>query len=108
MPDTASIRPQVYDSITETIGGTPPGQLTKRQRRRLDFLFATDLRNHEIILGKLASRLASVALLLVTGLPVLALMQLLGGVEPNFLLACFGATLATMVTSLRFSVARLA
>jgi ABC-type transport system involved in multi-copper enzyme maturation permease subunit len=70
----------------------------EKQRRRLDFLLATDLRNHEIVLGKLVSRLAAVGLLLITGLPVLALMQFLGGVDPNLVLAGFAITLLTMLS----------
>jgi len=70
----------------------------ERERRRLDFLLTTDLRSHEIVCGKLAARLAAVALLLLTGLPVLALMQFLGGVEPHLLLAAFLVTLLTMLS----------
>jgi ABC-type transport system involved in multi-copper enzyme maturation permease subunit len=70
----------------------------EKQRRRLDFLLATDLRSHEIVLGKLVSRLATVGLLLITGLPVLALMQFLGGVDPNLVLAGFAITLLTMLS----------
>jgi ABC-type transport system involved in multi-copper enzyme maturation permease subunit len=54
----------------------------EKEKRTLPFLLATDLRAHEIILGKLASRLGHLLLLLLSGLPLLALLQLLGGVDP--------------------------
>jgi ABC-type transport system involved in multi-copper enzyme maturation permease subunit len=64
----------------------------ERQRKTLPFILATDLRNHEIVLGKLASRLAHLGLLLLAGLPVLGAVQLLGGVDPHLLLAVFAGT----------------
>src|SRR5262249_15603380 len=42
----------------------------ERERRTLEFLLATDLHNREIVFSKLLARLASLALLLLTGLPV--------------------------------------
>lgn len=70
----------------------------EKERRTLEFLLATELSSSEIVLGKLLARLAGMGLLLLTGLPVLALVQLFGGVEPRLLLAGFVVTLATMVS----------
>src|SRR5262249_26378154 len=70
----------------------------EKERRRLDFLLATDLSSREIVLGKLAARLATMLVLLVTGLPVLSLLQMLGGVPPELLLAGFLATGATLLS----------
>jgi ABC-type transport system involved in multi-copper enzyme maturation permease subunit len=70
----------------------------EKERRRLDFLLATDLSSREIVLGKLAARLTTMLALLITGLPVLSLMQLLGGVPPELLLAGFLATGATLLS----------
>jgi len=70
----------------------------EKQRGTLDAMLATDLRNHEIILGLLMSRLASLALLVVTGLPVVSLMLLCGGVDPAWVLAVFAATGLTMAS----------
>src|SRR5262249_35701439 len=58
----------------------------------------TRLTSAEIVLGKLWSRLAHLVLLLLTGLPVLALLQLLGGVDPSLLVAVTVLTLCTMVS----------
>jgi ABC-type transport system involved in multi-copper enzyme maturation permease subunit len=70
----------------------------EKERGTLDYLLATDLSDREIVLGKLASRLGNLGLLVLTGLPVLGLVQLWGGVDPSLVLAGFAATLATMLS----------
>lgn len=70
----------------------------EKERRTLEFLLATDLHSREIILGKLASRLGNMTLLILTGLPFLGLLQFLGGVDPNLVLAGFVATFFTMLS----------
>src|SRR5262249_22974056 len=52
------------------------------EKGTLPMLLTTHLSNREILLGKLASRVGLLVLLLLTGVPVLALLQLLGGVDP--------------------------
>jgi ABC-type transport system involved in multi-copper enzyme maturation permease subunit len=59
----------------------------------LHHAFVTDLTGREIIVGKLASRLAALVALMVCGLPVLALCGLLGGID---LLAAVGAYLVSL------------
>lgn len=71
----------------------------EKERRTLEFLFTTDLGNHEIVLGKLLARLAHLGLLLLTGLPVLSVLQFLGGVDPNLVLLGFAGTAAFAVTA---------
>lgn len=68
----------------------------EKDRHTLEYLLATDLRNREIVLSKLVSRLANLTLLLLAGLPILSLMQFLGGVDPGLVLAGFAATALTM------------
>jgi ABC-type transport system involved in multi-copper enzyme maturation permease subunit len=70
----------------------------EKERRSLDFLLATDLRSREIVLGKLASRFAHLVLFVLAGLPVLVLMQFLGGVDPHLALAGFAGTALTMLS----------
>ena len=65
------------------------------QRRTLHELLASDLTSAEVVLGKLAARLSSVAVLVATGLPLLVAMGLLGGVEPSLVLGALAATLST-------------
>src|SRR5947209_13229625 len=58
------------------------GSVTEEiQRRSLDHLLATDLSAREIVLGKFLARSLYVTGILLTGLPVLALAQLWGGVD---------------------------
>jgi ABC-type transport system involved in multi-copper enzyme maturation permease subunit len=59
---------------------------------------ATDLSNREIVLGKLLVCLGNMTLLVLTGLPVLSLMQLVGGVDPNLVLAGYAVTGMSMLS----------
>jgi ABC-type transport system involved in multi-copper enzyme maturation permease subunit len=70
----------------------------EKERRTLEFILATDLRNREIVLSKLATRLANLALLILTGLPILSFLQFLGGVDPNLVLVGFALTALSMIS----------
>jgi ABC-type transport system involved in multi-copper enzyme maturation permease subunit len=70
----------------------------EKDRQTLEYLLATDLRNREIVLSKLAARLANLGLLLFAGLPILSLTQLWGGVDPMLILAGFTAIGLTMLS----------
>jgi ABC-type transport system involved in multi-copper enzyme maturation permease subunit len=70
----------------------------EKERRTIDYLLTTHLKDREIVFGKLASRLANVGLFLITGLPILSLMQLFGGVSPDLLWGGFAATFLTMLS----------
>ena len=67
----------------------------ERTKNTLLFLFTTHLTNREIVAGKLLTRLVQVGMLVLTGLPVLALMQFFGGIDPNLVLASFLAVALT-------------
>jgi ABC-type transport system involved in multi-copper enzyme maturation permease subunit len=64
----------------------------EKERKTLEFLLATDLRNREIVFSKYGSRLCNLAMFIMTGLPILSFLQFLGGVDPNLVLASFAAT----------------
>lgn len=64
-----------------------------KARGSLLHLLVTDLSDAEIVLGKLAARLAPVLGLLLAGLPVLATAILLGGIVPE---AVFGSFLVSI------------
>jgi ABC-type transport system involved in multi-copper enzyme maturation permease subunit len=81
-----------------TPGYTAGAIAEEKERKTLEFLLATDLRNREIVLGKLTSRMAHLTLLVLGGLPVLSAVQFMGGVDPNLLLAGFAATAVTMLS----------
>jgi ABC-type Na+ efflux pump permease subunit len=70
----------------------------EKERRSLEYLFVTDLNDREIVVGKLAARLAYLAATLLTGLPVLALTQLFGGVDPVQLVSAFGTVFVTLIS----------
>lgn len=80
----------------------------EKERRTLEFLLATDLRNREIVLSKLLSRFLNLGMLLLAGLPIIGFLQFLGGVDPGLVLAAYAATLATVANlaclSILFSV----
>jgi ABC-type transport system involved in multi-copper enzyme maturation permease subunit len=81
----------------------------EKERKTLEFLLATDLRNREIVFGKLAARVANLLMFVLAGLPVVAFLQLFGGIDPDMLLASVAATIITVVglsaMSVAFSVA---
>lgn len=71
----------------------------EKERHTLEYMLATDLRNREIVLGKLASRVANLTLIVLAGLPVLSVAQVLGGISAELLVAGFAA-LGLMLLSL--------
>jgi ABC-type Na+ efflux pump permease subunit len=79
---------------------TPPyvgGAIAEeKERKTLEFILATDLRNREIILGKLLARLGNVLLILLMGVPVVAFLQFLGGIDPLVVIVGFLATGVTI------------
>jgi ABC-type transport system involved in multi-copper enzyme maturation permease subunit len=68
-----------------------------RARGTLTHLLVTDLADREIVLGKLAARLTPVLVLVAATLPVMELLTLLGGVDPDALLGAFVVTLGVAV-----------
>ncbi len=81
-----------------TPGLTAGAVADEKDRRTLDYLLTTDLGASEIVFGKLIARLATLSLILLTGLPIFSLLQLLGGVDPNLLLSGFAATAMTLLS----------
>ncbi len=69
----------------------------EKERKTLEFLLATDLRNREILFGKLIVRVMWLLMFVLAGLPLLALVQLFGGVDPDQLIASFVATVVTVI-----------
>lgn len=69
----------------------------EKDRKTIEFMLATDLRNREIVFSKLLSRLGNMSLLLITGLPILSILQFIGGVDPDLMLAGFAAIALTML-----------
>lgn len=65
----------------------------EREEHTLELLFTTHLRDRQIVLGKLFSRLAALGTLVLCGLPVLSLVMLWGGIDPLALLRTLATTL---------------
>ena len=61
----------------------------KERTKPLDLLFATQMKDYEIILGKMFSRMTHLGAILLGGLPVLSLAQLWGGIDFPILVANF-------------------
>jgi ABC-type transport system involved in multi-copper enzyme maturation permease subunit len=70
----------------------------EKERGTLTMMLATDLRSHEIVLGIFASRLANMLLFLLAGLPILSMMEFMGGVDPGLLVAGIAAAALTMLS----------
>ena len=66
----------------------------EKDRRTFVLLLMTDLRDVEIILGKLTASLLQILTLLATSAPVFFLCMLLGGVSPGQILDVMGVTAA--------------
>lgn len=70
----------------------------EKERRTLELLFTTHLSDHQIVVGKMLSRMTHLAGLLLTGLPVLSLIQLFGGVSAGLLVVHFLVALLTLLS----------
>jgi ABC-type Na+ efflux pump permease subunit len=55
----------------------------EKDRRTFILLLLTDMRDYEIVLGKLLGSLLPIALLLMGAVPVLGMLLLLGGIDPE-------------------------
>jgi ABC-type transport system involved in multi-copper enzyme maturation permease subunit len=74
----------------------------ERERRTLDSLLTTRLSSAEIVVGKLLGGLLQYAACLLTTLPIMILLSLLGGIDPRLVMLTHGGT-----ASLAFFVAGL-
>lgn len=61
----------------------------EKEQKTIALLFTTGLRDREIVLGKLFSRLAHLSFVLLTGLPILCLTRFWGGIDGVALLGGF-------------------
>lgn len=93
---TAFLSVQFLAVLALTPAYTAGAIAEEKDRHTLEFLLATDLGDREILLSKLLARVANLALILLTGLPILSLLQFWGGVDPELVLAGFIATVLTM------------
>ena len=78
---------------------------SERERRTIEYLFATDLGNAEIVLSKLAARFLQIMVIILAGLPILAVAMLQGGIAPEALLGVYVVTFSTVITVASLSIA---
>jgi ABC-type transport system involved in multi-copper enzyme maturation permease subunit len=76
----------------------------EKERKTIEYLFVTDLRNSEIVLGKLVARMLHLVVLIAVGWPVLALLMLLGGIAMENVLAGFAITGSTALAVAALSI----
>ncbi len=81
------------------------GSLTEeKERRTLDLLFASPLRDRELVLGKMFGRLMHLSIFLLAALPIFALVRLWGGVDDDLLIGGLTVTFMTMLSVGAFSM----
>jgi ABC-type transport system involved in multi-copper enzyme maturation permease subunit len=64
----------------------------EREEQTLELLFATRLRNREIVLGKLVSRIVVLGLLTLAALPLMSIIMFFGGIAPEAIWKVLSAT----------------
>ena len=78
---------------------------SERERRTIEYLFTANLCNAEIVLSKLAARFLQIMIIILAGLPVLAVAMLQGGIAPEALAAVYVVTFSTVITVAAMSIA---
>src|SRR5262245_51739696 len=84
----------VYLLVPAFLGGVIAGE---REERTLDLLFITPLTDREIVLGKLFSRVAAMICLILCGVPVVSLLMMFGGIDPESIWRMLAATLLAIL-----------
>lgn len=72
-----------------------PSIALEKDRRTLDFLLATRLRNAEIVLGKLAACMTVLVAGFAAGLPIMLLLHPLGGIDLRLIVVAYVALIST-------------
>ncbi|HVK17994.1 MAG TPA: ABC transporter permease subunit [Fimbriiglobus sp.] len=67
----------------------------EKDRRTFVLLLITDMRDYEIVLGKLLGALLPITVLLMVSVPALSLMLLLGGIDPSQVIQATAVMLTT-------------
>ena len=76
----------------------------EREEQTLELLFTTTLKDREIVLGKMLSRLVVFALLILMSLPIFGFISLLGGISPPSLFRLAGALLVALLNVGAYSI----
>jgi ABC-type transport system involved in multi-copper enzyme maturation permease subunit len=76
----------------------------EHQRKTLHYLLASRLTSAEIVLGKLGARMVHVATFVALGIPVVCLLALYGGLNPENVCYVYVGTLTTVIFTSGFSI----
>lgn len=76
----------------------------EREQKTLDLLFTTQLTNKEIIFGKLGSRVVSMLMLIVSGIPIVSITMLFGGVNSQIFYYAMISTLLLVLYVSAFAI----
>lgn len=76
----------------------------EKERKTLEFMLATDLRNREIVFGKLVARIVPLLMYALAGIPVIGIAMMFGGIDPYLLFAVSLGTLLTIFSLAALSV----
>jgi ABC-type transport system involved in multi-copper enzyme maturation permease subunit len=76
----------------------------EKERRTLELLLTTHLNDREIVLGKLFGRLGHLGIFMLTGAPILMLVQLFGGVDFAIVLSSFVVTAMSLLSAGSLSI----
>lgn len=87
---------QFFTIVVLTPAYTAGAVAEEKERKTIHYILSTDLRGSEIVLGKLVSRIFNLTMILLAGLPILAFLQFLGGVDPLLVFDGFAVTALTM------------
>lgn len=91
----------VYIFVPFFLTGVISGE---REQKTLDLLFTTQLTNREIIFGKLLSRVVSMVLLILSGVPIVAMTMLFGGVNAHVFVHALIATMVALLYVSSFAI----
>jgi len=86
------------------MGQTARSIAFEKDRRTLDFLLATHLNSAEIVVGKLAAHLLVFLVTLAAGLPIIMLLNKLGGVDGWLILTAYAGIISTGLFLAAFSI----
>ena len=90
--------------LITVLGQTAKCVAFEKDRRTLDFLLATRLSSAEIIVGKLAAHVLVFLVTLAAGLPIMLLLNQLGGVDGWLILTAYAGIISTGFFLAAFSI----
>ena len=77
----------------------------EKRRRTIEYLFATDLTNREIVLGKWVARTFNVLMLVLVGVPILMMGYCFGRIDSSQIVELTALTLSTVIAVASVSMA---